>query len=113
VKLSFGQPCVDLASSEPAPATRSPRRPPHPADVVTVKASRFGPLVRVFTLPKLALEFIRLRKRVGVEYAYSMVDALFGTQFTSEMLIACAERYGLVYPVRRYLGHRRRLRLAS
>jgi hypothetical protein len=84
-----------------------------PEDVVILNASRYGPRVCVFSLPMLAIEFLRLRNQIGRDYAYAMVDALFKEGVTKPDVLACAKRHGLAYPARRYLGRRRRLGFTS
>ncbi len=78
--------------------------PPAPADVVTIKYSGHGPKVKVFTLAKTAVDLIRARNRIGVDFAYWAVDVLVDGHVSKEQLLECGTRCGITTGLRRYLA---------
>lgn len=79
--------------------------PPPPEDLGDVQATPRGPRVRAFRLPRIAIDFVRARNRIGIEHAYARLDLII-PQVDRAELMACADRCGVGYPLRRFLARR-------
>lgn len=77
---------------------------PEQADVLTTRLSKRGPVFQVFQLPRLAVEFIRARNRIGTEHAYAMAVRIILHVDRGE-LMACAVRCGVARPMRHFLAN--------
>ncbi|MFT3842931.1 MAG: type IV toxin-antitoxin system AbiEi family antitoxin [Myxococcaceae bacterium] len=61
----------------------------------------------VFELAKTAVDFIRVRERVGLAHVEAMLDLIVPKHVTPDQLRACAARHRASYPVERYLWRMR------
>ncbi len=78
------------------------RYPPHEADVCHVRICR-GLSLPVFTLAKTAIDFLRLRNRLGLHHALPFVEAIVDLAVTSDELLASAMRNRALTLARRFL----------
>lgn len=78
------------------------RYEPFPEDVTFVSITRTF-RVRVFTLAKTAVDFLRLRNRLGVHHALPFVEAILELAISSDQLLACAVRNRALTLARRFL----------